>query len=329
MRGKIKLAILGSGAWGTALGCAMVKAGHDVHIWGRNRKVLNEIKTHQRNSQFLDKIKLSEGLEVTYDLDEAVDGTDIILLVTPAQTISAMVGKLAILLGEEQIVIACAKGIDRESGKTPAEIIAKIIDSKYVGALSGPSFALDVARAMPTAVTLAFEDLQRAKEIAILLSSDNFRIYASDDLVGVELGGALKNVLALAVGAARGLQLGASAEAALIARGFGELRRLAGKMGARAQTLSGLSGLGDLVLTASSAQSRNFSYGIALGRGENVAGLALAEGAYSAQIAAKLARDNGIDAPIIQSVSDVLANKITANEAVKRLLARPLKAENE
>ncbi|MEK6216953.1 MAG: NAD(P)-dependent glycerol-3-phosphate dehydrogenase [Boseongicola sp.] len=324
-----KIAVLGAGAWGTALACAMAKAGHNVHLWGRDAAVLEEIAAHQKNSRYLGDIALADGLQVSTGLAQSVAGAQVILLVTPAQSIAQMVTDLSAIVTPDQIIIACAKGIDQDSGKTPAELISILVARENVGALSGPSFAKDVAKGLPTAVTLAFHDLTRAREFSTLLSSDNLRIYASDDLVGVELGGALKNVLALAVGAARGLQLGASAEAALIARGFGELRRVAVKMGAKPETLAGLSGLGDLVLTCSSTQSRNFSYGMALGRGDNLEGLPLAEGVFSAKIAAKLAHDNGVDAPILEAVADVLAEKITALEAVRQLLARPLKAENE
>ncbi|MCF6320742.1 MAG: NAD(P)-dependent glycerol-3-phosphate dehydrogenase [Rhizobiaceae bacterium] len=328
MSSSAKIAVLGAGAWGTALGCAMVRAGHEVLIWGRNESVVSEINAG-RNPAYLNNISLEKDLTATDSLQKAVSGARVILLVIPAQSISKMVGDLSAIIDNNQIIIACAKGIEQKSGKTPAQLISCLVNSENIGVLSGPSFASDVARALPTALTLAFDDMARAKKYADLLSSDNFRIYASNDVIGVELGGALKNVLALAVGAARGMELGASAEAALIARGFSELRHLAVKMGGNRETLSGLSGLGDLVLTASSTQSRNFSYGVALGRGEDIAGLALAEGVHTAQIAGKLARDIGVEAPIIQSVGDVLAGKLTAQNAVRQLLSRPLKAENE
>jgi len=325
---KSKIAILGAGAWGTALGCVMVRAGHEVVVWGRNGDIVREIN-EGGNSTYLKNIPLEDNLCSTGKLQDAVNGAHVILLVTPAQSIGAMARDLSEIVGPNQIIITCAKGIEQKSGKTPAELISTLVNPENIGALSGPSFASDVARGLPTAVTLAFNGMARAKKYANLLSSDNFRIYASDDITGVELGGALKNVLALAVGAARGMELGASAEAALIARGFGELRNLAVKMGANRETLSGLSGLGDLVLTASSTQSRNFSYGMALGRGDSVAGLALAEGAHTAQIAGKLARDIGVEAPIIQSIGEVVAGRLSAPDAVRQLLSRPLKAENE
>ena len=324
-----KTTILGAGAWGTALGCAMIRAGHDVIIWGRNSNTVDQINQQHRNPDFLGDIALEPSLTATDDLQRATHGADLILFVIPAQSISMMVEDLRGQINEKQILITCAKGIDHASGKTPAELLSGLTSPDKIGALSGPSFAHDVASGLPTAVTLAFNDMDKARENAAKMSSEKFRIYASDDLVGVELGGALKNVLALAVGVARGMELGASAQAALIARGFGELRRLAVAMGAREETLLGLSGLGDLVLTASSTQSRNFSYGMAMGRGESLDNLPLAEGALSAQISATLAKKHAIDVPIIQSIGAVVAGEITAQKAVQKLLSRPLKAESE
>jgi glycerol-3-phosphate dehydrogenase (NAD(P)+) len=323
------ITVLGAGAWGTALASAMVKARHKVTLWGRNKEILDEIRQKRRNSTYLNDIKLINGIETQADIAKAVSGSDIILLVIPTQTIAAMIDVLKDIVLPDHVIITCAKGIDQNSGKTPAELLRGLVKQENIGVLSGPSFAHDVACDLPTAVTLAFENISQAMKYAHMLSSGYFRIYGSDDVVGVELGGALKNVLALAVGIVRGLGLGASAEAALIARGFGELRKLAEKMGAKADTLTGLSGLGDLVLTASSTQSRNFSYGMTLGRGDSVAGLPLAEGVFTAQIAGKLARDNGIDTPVIQSVGAILANRISARDAVRQLLSRPLKVENE
>ncbi|MEO1143738.1 MAG: NAD(P)H-dependent glycerol-3-phosphate dehydrogenase, partial [Pseudomonadota bacterium] len=199
--------------------------------------------------------------------------------------------------------------------------------SNNVGDLSGPSFAVDVVANLPTAVTVASKSEGVADILASLLSHDLFRCYASTDLKGVELGGALKNVLALAVGATRGMELGASAEAALIARGFAEIARLAVNLGAKAETLSGLSGLGDLVLTCSSTKSRNFTYGMAMGRGDSLDGLKLAEGAFTASVANKIARERGLEMPVTEAIVEVLDNRITAHEAVRRLLSRPLKRE--
>jgi glycerol-3-phosphate dehydrogenase (NAD(P)+) len=231
--------------------------------------------------------------------------------------------------GWSPVIVSTAKGIDAGTGRLPGQLLAEALPGLDVAALSGPSFAIDVARGLPTAVTIAAGRIETAAELSRQLSAGTFRCYASDDLAGVELGGALKNVLALAVGAARGMKLGASAEAALIARGFAEMSRLAIALGARPQTLTGLSGLGDLVLTCSQAQSRNLSYGVALGAGENLEGRPLAEGVFTARIAAEIAASNGVAAPIIATVADVLDRSLTPREAVIRLLERPLKSETE
>jgi glycerol-3-phosphate dehydrogenase (NAD(P)+) len=230
-------------------------------------------------------------------------------------------------------LVCCAKGIDRATGKLPAELLASILGrsggATRIAALSGPSFAADVANGLPTALTIASKSMAVSNRLAILLSSPRFRCYASTDLKGVELGGALKNVIAIAVGAVRGMGLGASAEAALVARGFAEMARLASALGADSATLTGLSGLGDLVLTCSHSQSRNFAYGMALGRSEPLENRPLAEGAFTAAIASDIAIANGIDTPIITAVSQVLARIITTREAVTQLLDRPLKREME
>jgi glycerol-3-phosphate dehydrogenase (NAD(P)+) len=232
-------------------------------------------------------------------------------------------------LGNGVPLVVCAKGIDRDTGLLPAQTLEKALPGRSIAALSGPSFAADIVRGKPTAVTLAASQMDAALQLSEQLSGPNLRVYASDDLTGVELGGALKNVIAVAVGACRGMELGASAEAALITRGFRELMRIATALGARNETLMGLSGLGDLVLTCSSPQSRNFSYGMKLGQGVSTEGLPLAEGAFTAGVAARIAREKGIDAPLTGMVAAMVEGRLTAGEAKQALLARPLKSEGE
>jgi glycerol-3-phosphate dehydrogenase (NAD(P)+) len=322
-----KVAVLGAGAWGTALALVVIRAGHQCALWGRDSDLVNEIGGHATNSRYLPGIALDAGIMATTDLGVALSGAGIVLLATPAQTAGQMAREARPLIGSDAVIVCCAKGIDRTTGRVPGETVAGELKGNMVAALSGPSFATDVARHLPTAVTIACRSADLSADLAATLSSAHFRCYASDDLTGVELGGALKNVIALGVGAARSMQLGASAEAALIARGFAEMTRLAVALGARRETLAGLAGLGDLVLTCSSTQSRNFVYGMALGRGEPVDGLPLAEGAYTAAIAAKIAFDAGIEAPIIAAVAQVLDRVITPREAVRQLLERPLRQE--
>lgn len=324
-----KICILGGGAWGSALACVAKRAGHETALWSRNQSVVDAINQNGNNPKYLNDLPLEPEIQATNQLSIALTEADIILFAVPAQSIGETAKSAAQFIKSGAVNIACAKGIDRETGQLPSELIAKEIPKCPVAALSGPSFASDVVQKLPTAVTIASQDMALSQKLAASLSTEEFRCYASDDLKGVELGGALKNVLALAVGAARGMQLGASAEAALIARGFAEICRLAVALGAEPQTLSGLSGLGDLVLTCSTPQSRNFSYGIALGQGKDLQGLKLAEGAFTARIATKLAKQQNIDAPIIKTVTAVLDKELSAKDAVVQLLRRPLKSENK
>ena len=320
--------VLGSGAWGTALACVASRSGHETFIWGRSEATAAEINTKNTNTRYLGEVELEKGITASTNLRRSLEDAAIVVLAIPTQTLSSVL-RAKEFSGCNSTVLCACKGIDRETGKLPSQLVRQRLPEARVGTLSGPSFAVDVVRNLPTAVTIAFESETDAAMIALELSTDNFRCYASGDLMGVELGGALKNVLALAVGAARGMELGASAEAALIARGFAEINRIATNLGAKPATLAGLSGLGDLVLTCSSPQSRNFSYGMALGRGDSLDGLPLAEGVHTAATAAKLAGDSGIPAPIISAVVDVLEKRVTAREAVDQLLTRPLKREND
>ncbi len=325
----LNITILGTGAWGTALAGVEARNGHQVTLWGRDEEVLDSIRDNHENRKYLPEISLPKSINTSASLPDALIGADMVLIVTPAQSITSLAGSLSGMISAKTPLILCAKGIDRISGKLPAETLREALPESPVAALSGPSFAADVAKGLPTAVTLASDSEVLAARLAEVLSSPSFRVYASDDLKGVELGGALKNVIALAVGVCRGLELGASAEAALIARGFAELNRLAIGLGAKPQTLMGLSGLGDLVLTCSSPQSRNFAYGIALGKGANTEGLPLAEGALSAKIATALARQVSVDCPIMKTVVKLLDHEISAHAASLQLLTRPLKSERE
>lgn len=322
-----KVCIIGSGAWGSALACVSARAGHDTVIWGRSDTTVCEINSSHKNSHYLEGLVLEKTISATTNIEEALRGADLVLLSIPTQMLASRLEEVKRYIGDA-IVVTCCKGIDQKTGKLPTELVAEIVLDNQVGVLSGPSFASDVVSNLPTAVTVASANEATADVLANLLSTETFRCYAATDIKGVELGGALKNVLALAVGAARGMGLGASAEAALMTRGFVELRRLASALGARPDTLTGLSGLGDLVLTCSSPQSRNFAYGMAMGAGESLEGLKLAEGANTAGVAHKIAQAHKIDVPIIAAVVAVLENRVTAREAVEGLLTRPLKREN-
>ncbi|MEM9733102.1 MAG: NAD(P)H-dependent glycerol-3-phosphate dehydrogenase [Pseudomonadota bacterium] len=323
----MSIGIIGAGAWGTALASQLATHKERVILWGRNGEQMATMAATSRNATYLGDTPLSPKLLFTNDLDD-LSACETVLYVAPAQSFGALGPALSALLSERCQLVLCAKGMDKTTGRLLHGEAERHFSKERLFALSGPSFAKDVAQGLPTAVVLAGHDLATTTALAEHLASPWFRIYASDDLTGVEAGGALKNVMALGVGAARGLGLGASAEAALIARGFAELLRIAVALGARAETLSGLSGLGDLVLTCSSPQSRNFAYGVAMARGEDLSNRPLAEGVHTARVALQTAQEHGVDAPIIAAVVAVLEHKISAREAVSLLLERPLTTES-
>lgn len=320
--------VLGGGAWGTALAAAIRRANQQVTLWARDLETTRSI-LQSENPRYLPGIRLPEGIAATTDIAQALEGTDCVLAVVPAQSLRETLETLAFRIPPHVPVVLCAKGIERSTGLFLSGIAREFLPENPLAALSGPSFATDVARGLPTAVVVAAESEALAALLALRFSSDAFRCYSSDDLIGVEIGGALKNVFAIAAGAVTGANLGASAQAAMVTRGFVELRRIAAAFDARPETMMGLSGLGDLMLTCSTVQSRNFAYGLALGRGDNLEGLPLAEGVATAGIAARIADSQGIEAPIITAVSQILDRAITIQEAVRQLMNRPLKTENE
>ena len=320
------ISVLGGGAWGTALALTCARAGRDVTLWEHDAANADSLDA-KRESLFLPGVKLDGKIKVARDL-KAADAADAILLVVPAQHVRSVVKALAPSTGTP--IIACAKGIEHGTHKFMSEIIAECAPKALPAILSGPSFAADVARGLPTAVTIAAPDDLTARELANALNTGTFRPYHSNDVRGVELGGAAKNVLAIAAGIVHGRALGASAAAALITRGFAELTRFGRAYGARTETMMGLSGLGDLILTCSTPQSRNFSFGVALGKGEAPDGAAhgkLAEGVFTAPVLLEMAREKAIDMPISSAVAAVLAKKMTVDDAIAALLTRPLKAE--
>ncbi len=319
--------VYGSGAWGSALALAAARAGRTVILSGRDPAIEAAIRADGRSPR-LPGVDLPASLRPATGC-AAMASAGLVLLATPAQSTRAVIEDLAPHLRPGTVVVSCAKGIDRDTGQLVSEVIATRYDAGPVAVLSGPGFSDDVARGLPTAVTVAAEDLDVAERVARALAGPSFRPYAAGDPVGVQLGGALKNVLAIAAGVVAGRGLGASAEAAVITRGFVEMRRLAAAWGAKADTLMGLSGLGDLVLTCRSVQSRNFALGVAIGEGRDQRSFGrLAEGAATAGIAVTRARAFGLDVPIMEAVSAVLEGGETVDGAVDRLLARPLKRED-
>jgi len=323
-----KITVLGAGAWGTALANVAARAGHDVCLWGRSSVAMQALASTRENPR-LPGVKLDARITPSDDLAQAAKA-DLILCVVPAQNTRELALQLKSHVASSVPLVLCSKGIERGTRKFMNEVLRDELPANSIGVLSGPSFAADVSRGLPTAVTLAADNETLAREIAASLSAPSFRLYHSDDLRGVEIGGAAKNVLAIACGIAAGRGLGASAGAALVARGFAELRRFGAAFGARPETLMGLSGLGDLVLTCGSTQSRNFSYGLALGRGESpqeAARSGLAEGAFTAPVLIEMAEEKGVDLPVAKAVAAIISGALTVDGAVESLLARPAKAE--
>jgi glycerol-3-phosphate dehydrogenase (NAD(P)+) len=317
--------VIGAGAWGTALAGAAARAGRDVVLYARNAESAAALKVTRANPK-LSGVLLDAGVDVTDDIAAAA-GADVILLATPAQHLREAVRKLAPHLRKATPVVATAKGIERGTHQFMTEVIAESAPEARPAILSGPSFADDVARGLPTAVTLAARDETLARALVQALGSSTFRPYHTSDVRGVEIGGAAKNVLAIAAGIVAGRELGASALAALTTRGFSELARLGRALGARAETLSGLSGLGDLILSCSTPQSRNFALGIALGRGERPTAGKLAEGEFTAPVLIELAASQNVDMPVSSAVAAILGGAMTIDAAIESLLTRPFKAE--
>ncbi|MBR0824946.1 NAD(P)-dependent glycerol-3-phosphate dehydrogenase [Bradyrhizobium manausense] len=319
------VAVIGAGAWGTALATVAARAGRSVTLWARNAEHAARIASTRDNPR-LPGVMLTPDIVVTSELALAARA-DMILIATPAQHLRGAVNALASHLTGPVPIIACAKGIEHGTHKFMTDVIAEAAPAAQPAILSGPSFADDVARGLPTAVTLAAKDEQLASALVQALGSPTFRPYHSTDVRGVEIGGAAKNVLAIAVGIAVGRKLGASAQAALTTRGFAELARFGRTLGARGETLGGLSGLGDLILTCSSPQSRNFALGLALGRGEKAPAGKLAEGESTAPVLIELAASQNIEMPVSQAVAAILDGKTTIDAAISGLLTRPFKAE--
>jgi glycerol-3-phosphate dehydrogenase (NAD(P)+) len=325
-----RLAVIGGGAWGTALAQVVASGGRDTLLWARESEVVDAVNSAHENPVFLPGQKLEPAIRATSDLNE-LEPCDAWLVVTPAQH---MRGVLEAAPQSGKPMILCSKGIEERSGQLLHDVARAACPDAPIAALSGPSFADEVAAGLPTAVTLAADDESLGEQLRERIARPNFRIYLSDDVVGAEIGGAVKNVLAIACGVVAGKRLGENARAAMIARGFAEMTRFGLDCGARRETLAGLSGLGDLVLTCSSTSSRNFSLGKGIGEGRSVAELladrrTVAEGAFTAPVLARLAAERGLDMPIVAAVDGLLAGRITVDEVLEQLLARPPRPESQ
>ena len=320
----MRLGVIGGGAWGTALAQVASTGGEETLLWAMEPEVVEAVNSRHENPVFLPNIPLNAAITATSDLAE-LHSCDAWVLVTPAQHMRSVLERAPV---DCRPLVLCSKGIEQETGKLLHEVAHEVCPSSPVAVLSGPTFAHEVAAGLPTAVTLACEDRALGEKLRARINLVNFRTYCTDDVAGAEAGGAVKNVLAIACGIVEGKRFGQNARAALIARGFAEMTRFGVAMGGRRETLAGLSGLGDLVLTCSSTSSRNFSLGKAIGEGGKVADLmkdrrTVAEGAHTAPVVHRIAVERDIDMPIVGAVVELLSGKVDIDELLTTLLSRP------
>ena len=330
-----RIAIIGAGSWGTALAASLAPLGHQVTLWAYEPEVVESIRIRHENELFAPGFLLPETVAATGDMAEALAGAEIVLTVVPSHVCRAVYEQLLSDLRPEMVFVSATKGIDTERGLRMSEVIRSAVGRRFaprLTVLSGPSFALEVARGEPTAVVIASEDREAARLVQQAFSSRTLRLYTSSDVVGVELGGAVKNIIAIAAGVVEGLGLGHNPTAALITRGLTEMTRLACACGARRETLAGLAGMGDLVLTCTGHLSRNRSVGVELGKGRKLAEIIgpmrmVAEGVRTTKAAVALAREKKVEMPITQQVNRILEGEISPREAIRELMERTLKDE--
>jgi len=328
----VKLAVLGGGSWGTALSAHLARSGHGVRLWLRNPAIARDINQRRENTVYLPGIALPAGMEATTDLGEAVAGVETVFVVIPSGFCRAIYRELRSVVPPGAVLVSATKGIETDTLSRMTEVAEAEVPGHPLAVVSGPSFALEVAQGQPTTVVVAASDLAVAEAVQRVLSSRTFRAYSSDDVVGVEVAGALKNVIAIAAGIIDGLGYGHNTVAALITRGLAEMTRLAAALGGRADTLSGLAGLGDLVLTCTGALSRNRRVGQALGSGKTLAEATsgtnmVAEGVRTTLAACALADRTGIEMPIARQMNAVLHHGKPPRDAVEELMLRSLKRE--
>lgn len=326
-----QIAIIGAGAWGTALAQSLANSGKNVMMWALENEVVESINNQHENTLYLKDIPLNESIKATTNLDD-IKNYDVYLITTPAQHVRKTLENMRDILKDKPFVI-CSKGIEVETGHFLSDVADEIIENAQVGILTGPTFASEVARGLPCAVTLAMKDKVVGEKIVSLIGSRTLRTYLTDDVVGAQIGGAIKNVIAVASGVVQGRGMGESARCALITRGLAEMSRLAKAMGARKSTLMGMCGVGDLMLTASSMQSRNFSLGFELGQGktlEEILGdrIAVTEGVHTAKALRVMAKNNAVDMPISKAVNAFLNEGAKIEDIAEQLLDRPLRKEN-
>ncbi len=329
------IAVIGAGSWGTALSLALSNIGHKVKLWAYEREVADGILRYRENRLFLPGVQLPKDIVPTQDLSNAIHGAQIVLTVMPSHVCRFIYEQMLPDLLPEMILVSATKGLESESLMRMSEVIRGVVEARFTvnpAVLSGPSFAQEVARGDPTAIVIASEDQKIAQHVQSQFSSSSLRLYTSTDVVGVELGGAIKNVIAIAAGVIEGLGLGHNPKAALITRGIAEMTRLASACGARSETLSGLAGVGDLVLTCTGDLSRNKAVGIELGKGRSLSEIVasthtVAEGVKTTAATVELARKYGIEMPITHKVHQILQGTISPRDAIRELMERTLKNE--
>lgn len=325
------VAVIGGGAWGTALACAARRAGNDVVLWARNAQVVDDINNGIGNPLYLPDVALDAGIRATTNMAEALEDAFAILLVVPSQHMRDVIAPVADFCAGRPVAL-CSKGVERSTGMLMSEVAEACLPDAEVAVLSGPTFAREVALGLPTAVTLAAEKTWVQDAVLKAVGLPTFRPYVTDDVIGAEVGGAVKNVLAIACGIVTGRELGENARAALVTRGLAEVMRLSEKLGGRAETIMGLSGMGDLTLTCNSPQSRNMSFGIELGKGRSVQEIlderrAVTEGVWSAESVTALARKHGVEMPICEAVNAIVTGNADIDATIQTLLNRPFRAE--
>ena len=328
-----KISVLGAGAWGTALANIAANNGKEVMLWVREKELVDEILAKKRNTFFLPEIELNDNIVPTNDLTQAVVNAEAVLMVIPAQYLRGFCRSLRSVWPDGLPAVICAKGIEQGSGALLSEMLAEELPQAQIAVLSGPTFAEEAAKNKPTALTLACKNEELGKQLVTTLGTPTFRPYYSSDVIGVQIGGAVKNVMAIAAGIVAGKQAGDNARAALITRGLAEISRLAVALGGQAQTLMGLSGMGDLVLTANSTQSRNFSVGLELGKGRRISDIlvgknTVAEGVFTAEAVLERAAKAGVEMPICKGLMQIIREEASVDVVIQLLMTRPFKTEN-
>lgn len=330
-----RIAVLGAGSWGTALADVLARNGHDVRLWAWSEKLAADLREYGRNERYLPGIDLDSRLRFVCRMDRALEGADVILSVSPSHYVRPVMSEAAPHAGDAELLISASKGLELETDLRMSEVLADVLPgalAEDLVVLSGPSFAAELARGLPTAVAVASRSTSNAEAVQRMFQNEHFRLYTQPDVIGTELGGSLKNVMAIAAGISDGLSLGANARAALLTRGLAEMSRLAERMGGQVVTLAGLAGMGDLVLTCTGDLSRNRRVGLALGSGRSLSSIldemdAVAEGVRTTRAAHELAAERGVEMPIVDAVYSVLYEAMDPMQALARLMAREPKPE--